>query len=423
MDQNFIGKTINFISDHYELLIYVNGSLLLFLFLVALTVKLREESVRKFLISSFRGVLYAVIVGGQIFLFMILVSLYWKNYQVPAPELTLSDEIKATTRWVKDETTIYFVREGELWSIKPNGQGKAQIFSSDEPIREYHFSPDGKYILIVTERSLHLYNFASGRSRRIDGLDREDAQPSPGSDIAGMINIVKWAPDSQRFIYEIARWSKYGSVENLFIYSLPDGTKQVIKSPTRRISSVYWGYDGRQLYYLYHEALDPSVDPSNFMVKVFKIPLDTLVPEAEMEIPYEKSTIPIDNLKFRGIELFLDRGRLSFGENGSEKHLKSPSGALIGIDEDNYLFYQNAQWFRKRLFKVPMADILSESQRYQYAKGEPVIEHFRWIPGGRYVIMEHKDWGVLILEPATGNIGVLIEASGHSFGWYQKPDA
>jgi hypothetical protein len=57
--------------------------------------------------------------------------------------------------------------------------------------------------------------------------------------------------------------------------------------------------------------------------------------------------------------------------------------------------------------------------RHQYKGGDLVVKQIRWIPGGRYVIMQHRYLGVLILEPATGKIGLLIEADGHTFGWHK----
>ena len=81
----------------------------------------------------------------------------------------------------------------------------------------------------------------------------------------------------------------------------------------------------------------------------------------------------------------------------------------------------NSKWFRKRLYKIPREPRDTDIPRYQYSGGDLVIDHIRWIPGGRYMIMEHRYWGVLILEPSSGRIGLLIRASGHTFGWYQRP--
>lgn len=192
----------------------------------------------------------------------------------------------------------------------------------------------------------------------------------------------------------------------------------MIQSPTRHISSLYWDQQGNNLYYLHHEAKDTSLHVSAFEVKVFRIPLITLVPELVTQIPFEKASIPIDNLSIRGIDLFLEGDKFSFGRPGRESYLISEEGSSVGIDEDDYLYFISMKWFRKRLYRIPRQPDTDDS-RYQYKGGHLVVDHIRWIPGGRYVIMEHKQWGVLILEPSTRKAGLLIRARGHAFGWYQ----
>jgi len=63
---------------------------------------------------------------------------------------------------------------------------------------------------------------------------------------------------------------------------------------------------------------------------------------------------------------------------------------------------------------------LSKLPRHQYKGGNLVVDQIRWIPGGRYVIMQHQDLGVLVLEPSTGKVGLLVHAVGENFGWYKN---
>jgi len=421
MDNPIFNKIITFTSDHFELMIYVSGYLILIIVLVAVAVKLRDYSLRKFLLSTVQGILFTGIIGGQIMLFVILGYLYWKNYEKPAPQLHLTKDMSATTHWVKDDVTIYFIDENTLRSIKINGKDSDEVFKSDSPIKQYHFSPNGKYIIIVTQMDLTLVNRKTLKNRLIDTLKHPDAYQQSGDEntIQGSISGIQWSPDSDRFCYEIARWSKFGSQDNIFIYSINDETKRSIKSPMRRISSVYWGDKGENLYYLRHEARDPSLNSSAFEIKIFRIPLITLTPELIAQIPFENMSVPFENLKIRGINLFLGGSKLSFSLTHQKDHLISENGSSIGLDDDDYLYFTNSKWFRRRLFKIPREAAIGDVARYQYKGGDLIIDHIRWIPGGRYVIMDHKYWGVLILEPSTGRFGVLIEASGRAFGWYE----
>jgi len=421
MEQSSIGKIIEFLSNNFELFMYINGCLAVSILVLIIAVQLRFVSKRKLFRSVIRSTLSLVIVIGQMTSFAVLGYLYWKNYSVPAPELRISDDMSATTLWTNSNFRIYFIEENTLQSIKINGTGSEVVFQADQPVKEYHFSPDGKYMLVLTQKDLYLLNRGTKESQHIDGIEKTGSQENKvrsEAAIKGSISGVQWSPDSQKFVYEVARWSKFASQDSVYIYSIPDQSKGSIKSPARRISLLYWGQHSGNLYYLHHEAQDTSVRSTAYEVKVFRIPMATLVPEFVTQIPFEKSTVPIENLNIRGIDLFLEGTQLSFGRSRRGDHTLSSKGSSIGIDEDDYLYFVNAKWFRKRLFKVPRESQVSDIPRYQYRGGDLVIDQIRWIPGGRYVIMEHKYWGVLILDPLKGRIGLLIQASGHTFGWY-----
>jgi len=421
MEETLIEKIVTFLSDHFELLIFVNVSLAAMFILVFVAVKLSDPRTRKFFHATFRGTLFAIIIGGQIIFFAGLGHLYWKNYQKPAPRLELTENIIATTHWVNDDTRIYFIDDNALRSIEINGKGLKDVFQASEPVKEYFFSPDGAYILILTQNDLFLIDRETNHDQLIESLKKPNAQKGTeekGS-VSGSIGGVQWAPDSQKFVYEVARWSKVSAQDNVYVYTLKDQAKRSIKSSTRRISSLYWGREDDNLYFLRHEARDPSVSSSPFEVTVFRVPTSTLVPELVTQIPFEKFSVPIEGLDIRGIKLYFDGAKLSFGRITREDQAVSENGSLIGVDEEDYLYFVNTKWFRRRLFKIPREVKDGDTARYHYKGGDLVIDDIRWVPGGRYVIMEHKYWGILVLEPSTGKIGLLIQAKGRAFGWYQ----
>jgi len=424
MEKTFFEKIIASLSNHFELFIYVNVSLAALFFIIFVAVKLSDDKTRKNFHASVRSVLYTIIIGGQVIFFLLLINLYWKNYQKPAPELDFTENISATTHWVKDDFRVYFIDNNVLRSVKINGQDKEDVFVAAEAVKEYFFSPDGAYLLVLMQNDLYLIDRQSKENWHIDRLKKPNTQEDQKEEsVGGSIGGIQWAPDSQRFVYEVARWSKYATQDNVYIYTVKDRSKQSIKSPTRRISSLYWGaYDGN-LYFLRHEAQDPSIYSSAFEIRVFRVSLETLTPEFVTQISSEEFTVPIESLNFRGIEFFFDGAKLSFGRPIRIGQEVSESGSLIGVDEEDYLYFVNEKWFRKRLFQIPREINEANSPRYQYKGGDLVIDHIRWIPGGRYVIMEHKYWGVLILEPSTGKVGLLIQANGRAFGWYQYNEA
>jgi hypothetical protein len=302
-----------------------------------------------------------------------------------------------------------------------NDQDSRDVFLAKDPIKEYHFSPDGKYLLVLTQRELFLLDRKTKQPQRIDTLQAATAPESQDkeTEIKGSISGIQWAPDSRKFVYEIARWSQFAAQGGVYLFDLREQKKKMIQSPSRSLSSLYWDRQGENLYHFYHEAQDASEKTSSFEVKVFRIPVTTLVPELIVRIPFAEASVPVENLHLRGINLFLEEGHLSFGRPGQENGLVSERGSTLGIDENDYLYFVNNKWFRKRLYKIPRDPKITDIARYQYRGGDLVIGGIRWIPGGRYVIMEHKYWGVLILEPLSGKVGLLIRANGHTFGWYQ----
>lgn len=416
MDEEFSERIVGFLSNYFEPVIYITGCVWILFFFIILALKLKDVSIRRLFYSTVRNILLIAIVVGQIILLVLSGYLYWKNYQQPARELDYSWDVSASTQWVKDDVRIYFIDDNALRSIKINNQDSEDVFLGDDPVKEYHFSPDGKYLIVLTQRELFLLDRKTKEKVRVDTL----GQLKGGDEgIKGSISGIQWAPDSQKFVYEVARWSKFSMQDSVFVYSVESQKKRVIRSPTRQISSLYWDRQSENLYYLDHEAQDTSLYPVAFEVKVFRISLEALVPELITQIPYEKSSVPVENLSFRGIDLFLSGDRFSFGRSVPEDYLVSEKGSSIGIDEDDYLYFVGNRWFRKRLYKIIREPQVADTPRYQYKGGDLLINHIRWIPGGRYVIMEHRYWGVLIMEPSSGKVGLLIRANGRAFGWYQ----
>ena len=421
MEETFFSKTVSFLSDHFELLISINGAILISVVTVLIVIKLRDIEVWEAFYKAFKTALYTAVIVGQCFLIALYGYLYWKNYEKPAPKLHLDQHVLSGTKWVKDNTRIYFIDDVALRSIKINDRDSETVFSGSDPIKEYHFSPDGKHLVVLTQRGLFLVNRKTKKSEPIDALkELVDGEEQEKSETAkGSISGIQWAPDSQKFVYEIARWSKFSTQDSVYLYDLQEKKKRMVKSPARRISSLYWDRQSANLYYLYYKAKDPSHDVSVYEVTVFRIPVITLVPELIVRVPVDEASVPIENLNLRDIDLFLDGDRLSFGGSNKESDLISQKGSSLGIDGDDYLYFMRSKWFCKRLYKIPREPRNTDVPRYQYKGGDLVLDHIRWIPGGRYVIMEHRYWGVLILEPSTGKVGLLIRANGHTFGWYQ----
>ena len=139
-----------------------------------------------------------------------------------------------------------------------------------------------------------------------------------------------------------------------------------------------------------------------------------------LEIPYDSTDFPKDALELRGINLFMKTDLLSYGGEGEREQLVAENGRRVGIDAEDNFYFINEKWFKQRLFKLRRQPQVAQEgfQRHQYRGGDLEIYGIRWLPGGKYILMEHRDLGVLILDPARNKIGQPMLKRGKNFGWH-----
>ena len=405
---------IAFLSKHFEVIVavqvyYMIGMAVIIVFLQVRHVRLKH--IHYFL----RDILYYLVVIGETVLLMSIIYVFSLN-SAPKPALDFSYRILPSTEWVKDKMTIYFIADKELVTIEPNGADRKVVFKANDRIRAYQFSPNGKNILIVTETQLYLYSLESKTRELIESLDLAIDSPE---EIKGSIGQVRFSPDGSKFCYRTAKWSNYSSQENWFVYDVAKKEKKPIVSPTLALGSLLWDKKGENLYYPWFETLNPSIDANPYRVKLYKVSLETLKPELVMQFGFDKPQLTPDHLEIRDIHLDFSVDQLSFGRDAKVEYTsRAPTGELISIDEHDMLYYVPHRWWRKRLYQIPRVPIESDMERYQYQGGQLAVQHLRWLPSGRYVIMEHNFWGILILDPQTGKLGILDNQRGETFGWY-----
>lgn len=414
-EDRFTGVVQQF-SNYFELFFWIAIGLTIVFGLIVILLRLREVSFQAISKAAIQNILFSSVVVGQLCLLLAVCYLFWFNYYHPATVVQFPGDVLADTHWVKDDLEIYFIEENRLHSVEINGRNKQDVLVAADPVKEYHFSPDGKYLLVATSREIYLIDRDTGEKQFIDSW----GQPEGAGEWRGVISGIRWAPDSRRFCYEVARWSAYSSQNNLYIYDIGGKEKRALQSPARRISSLYWDRDGVNLYYVEKEAKDTSVHAYAFDVNVFRIPLASLQPEFVAKIPFDRSGIPVTNLTVRGIDLFLETDALSFTQGTARDILVSNKGMVLGVDDDDHLYYVPREWFRRRLFRIQREARPGDIARHAYKGGDLTIAQIRWIPGGRYAIIHHRYFGLLVVEPATRKIGLLIAAKGNAFGWYDK---
>ncbi len=407
-------EIISHLSNYFEIFFWLVMGLTIVFGLFWILLRIREINLRVLFRTVIQNILFFVFAVGQLFLLLIVGYLFWLNYYHPAPTVQFPEDVFADTSWVKDDLQIYFIDDNRLQSVQVNGRNKQDVLIAADPVKEYHFSPDGKYLLVATALEIYLIERNSGERQLVDSWKL----PGEDGEWKGAIGGIRWAPDSRHFCYEMARWSSFSSQNQLYIYDIQDKQKRMLRSPSRRISSLYWDRDGQNLYYVEREAKDTSVHAYAFDVNVFRIPLTSLQPEFVTRIPFEQAGMPVRNLTARGIDLFLEADALSFSLATVKDDLISDKGKFLGIDDEDHLYYVPRKWFRTRLLRIQREVRPSDIARHAYKGGDLTIAQIRWIPGGRYAIILHRYLGLLVMEPETGKIGLLIAARENAFGWY-----
>ena len=404
----------NFLSNHFELLLAVNFFGLIGLLVIFIAARLRYYFLGKILNSS----LFYVLLVLQILLVSSTLYVVVKNWR-PKPALDFTAQIVATTRWVQEDLEIFFIDENRLVSIQADGQNRRTVFEAPGRIKQYMFSPDGQWLLITTAQELFLFNCHTSQARLIDSLRLSENEGE--TQIKGSINKMVWARSADRFCYRLSQWTGFATMEKWFVYDLDRHQKRPIQLAGRQISELIWGVDGKTLYFPRYTELTEAKTEDQKSCKwvVYIIPYASLRPARFLTLYTSEPELPMRELHQEGVRLYLPQKQYAFGHDvPKRKTAHSAWGAEIGIDESDTLYYVSSLWWPKRLFKVPRVEDIDNIKRYQYRGGILTINDLRFLPSGRYVIMEHYFWGILIMDPRSGRVGILDNQHGNTFGWF-----
>ncbi len=404
-----------FLSNHFELISYIYFGFLFIIALAFVMVKIKEVGyLKQVTLLTNRTLLVGVVLGQM----LLIGLLYWSNYKLERKTIVVEEDIEyGSTKWVRSKTVVYYVQGKHLRSIYLNGKNRKDIFTAPQVIKEINFSPDGRYLLILSMNDLHLLDIETKHVKRINSVDIDQNQEDSNKR-RGVISGLRWSPDSLKFCYELARWSEYSQQDDLFLYDLPTQKSRKIKSPTRRISSLYWDEKGSSLYFLRHEMKTSDLKLSAYEVYVFQISLDTLEFKKVLQLPTETADLPLVSLDLRGIKLFRDSDHFAFKRIVEKNVYLTKKGPFVGIDEKDHVYYVGNKWFRKRIFKIARKPSKNAAKQYQYKGGDLTIRQIRWTPDEKYLVMDHVDLGILVLEPIMGRVGRLVDIGGDIFGWH-----
>jgi len=406
---------IRFLSNHFEIISILNAIVLSCAMIVILMSWARLLRLEHLLKAVNRSLFFLVFVGEAI-LVLSLCFVFYDNYR-PQDPLDLSAQVKGNTAWVDDRLTIYYIEEKELITISAQGEGRQVVYRADTPIRSYHFSPDGRLLLVTTGKKLVMLDSDSDGVLTIDQVGGNESDGKAA--VTGAFDGVRFSPQGDKFCYRKAAWTRFSSVENWKVYDVNNKKHQAIRHPTRPMNALIWGEQGDRLFFTWFEALDTTQHANPFRVKIFEIPLSDPKPRLSTEFLYDQPKAPEEYLaSIRDVPIHVSDRQLSFGKARDVRYsLTSAQGSRIGIDDEDHLYFIKNEWWSRRLFRIPRVGQDPELPHEFPQGGRLAVQYLRWLPSGRYVIMEHEFFGVLILDPILRKVGILITEKGDTFGW------
>ena len=402
----------NLLNTHFESFLAFEILFVIGFVVIFAAARLREKVLQKKIINL---ALFYVLLLLQAVLTVMTVFVVVANFR-PKPPLDFSAQILPSTYWVKEDLTVYFIDGNKLVSIQADGSGRKTVYKAGDAIRQYIFSPEGKNILIVTEKDLVCYNQATQSARTVDSL-----KVLPGKDTryAGNFDRIAWDPTGRRFGYRLAQWSPVASSEQWKVYIIDNQKNDVIPTRALTITNLVWGHRGRYLYGVRFRKKNDAPDEETHELIVHKMTFPDLQPVRVAALTTTDSELPVRQLARRGIRLAVFDKEYAFGHTRPKRtKVYSSKGAVIGIDRRDTLYYISRWWWRKRLYRVPRVPDVDRPLQYQYRGGRLAIGDLRFLPSGRYVMMEHYFWGILILDPISGQVGILDNQQGNTFGWF-----
>lgn len=389
---------LQFIGDNLEFITLINGIWLLTMLVVYFFINKTQYKWKNIV----NRILMSIVMAGEFILIFMFGYVYWDNIRQGTCVQILPD-----TAWVKSNMPVYFITGKDLARVNLDGTGFKYVLEAPTPIREYHLSPDGNQVIAVTDQELYLIENNALAPQLIDSLG--DFVRDKKAE--GIINGVKWAPDSRKFCYSLHQWSQFASQDSNYVFDLNLRQKKIMVNPLYKIPELYWSKDGNILYYERYTTKNiRSAEP--YEIQFYWVSLETLKPELIRE--FRSSTYKIESmpLKSIGIDLYVPSSKRSFTRTIlNEPVAVSDRGTKVIFEKNHSLYYV------KNNKKTKLYRFQKEKKRKKIP-----IQEMVWLPGDQYLIIIHEKLGVLVVNPTAARMGILFDYSANTIGWYTGPD-
>jgi len=235
-------------------------------------------------------------------------------------QITKTAKSEHAAKWVKNDTKIAFLYEGQIWEMNPDGTQRVQITNRDGGINEFLYSPDNQKILFIADvkygkRTVDIYDdlpLASGKI--IDDLmykhwdEWKESVPHPfvadfdGKTISNVVDILEgepyespmkpfggieqldWSPDSKFIAYTCRKKTgkdyAVSTNSDIYLYHILENSRISVPNPegksiTTNLTEENKGYDtnpkfspnGKTLAFLSMERDGNESDKNRLIVR------------------------------------------------------------------------------------------------------------------------------------------------------------
>ena len=130
-------------------------------------------------------------------------TLYVMDTTAPAPPQALTsftDGAIENVRWSKDGDRLFFVRDGDLWQVRPSGGTAQAMWTTPDAESAIAFSPDGSRVAFVRGGSPNVPEWARSEGRLFvrSLADGGEVPLTEGPDVAAG---PAWSPDGTRIAF------------------------------------------------------------------------------------------------------------------------------------------------------------------------------------------------------------------------------
>lgn len=294
----------------------------------------------------------------------------------------------------EDKFMVYFIGKNgkQLNEMNVYGKSCSSILKTESQIRGYYFSPDGRYILVLSKEEIYLFDTKTQKSNLLDYLKD------------GNIMRAGWSPKNKHFFYLNLNYPKGWQ---LFMSDL-EGEKKIVSAGG--IERVFFDSNSNFLYIFESYKIENPEDPmENLKVKLIKVNIFNKLEKTTLEenIKWGASWIYDKVIQKLNIQRFKDKYFFSSQPADWSRESVTEKGDKIVVRRERVIYENLDDGISKVILKLPC----------DWLKGLPASCDVRWLPDRNHALVNFNN-KIYIFDLTL--LKATKIADGKGCGWYEE---